>query len=64
MTISGVALPGWQVEIGGNKIEQDSQQRFSQKVQVPEGNTAVAVKLIHPTRGTHVYVRRASKAHD
>jgi hypothetical protein len=64
MTISGVALPGWQVEIAGSKIEQDGQQRFSQKVQVPQDDHAVAVKLIHPTRGVHVYIRRTSRGHD
>jgi hypothetical protein len=64
MTISGVALPGWQVEIAGSKIEQDGQQRFSQKVQLPQSDTAVAVKLIHPTRGVHVYLRRSSRPHD
>jgi hypothetical protein len=64
MTISGVALPGWQVEIAGSKVEQDGQQRFSQKVQVPQNESAIAVKLIHPTRGVHVYLRRTARAHD
>jgi hypothetical protein len=64
ITIAGVALPGWQVDINGDKISQDGQQRFSQRVQAPTSDRAVAVKLTHPTRGVHVYLRRTARAHE
>jgi hypothetical protein len=64
MTISGVAQPGWQVEIGGVSVDQDAQQRFTQKLQLPTSERAVVVKLTNPARGTHYYLRRAARAHD
>ncbi len=64
MTISGVAQPGWQVEIGGVSVDQDAQQRFTQKLQFPASERAVVVKLTNPTRGVHYYLRRATRAHD
>lgn len=61
ITVAGTAQPGWSVEIGGLKIEQDSKQRFNQGVQIPTSQRAVAVKLTHPSRGTHVYLRRPAR---
>jgi hypothetical protein len=64
VTVAGVAQPGWQVEIGGDKVAQDGQQRFSRRMPLPTAERALAVKLIHPTRGVHIYLRRAARAHD
>ncbi len=64
VTISGVAQPGWSVEINGKSARLDGQQRFSQKAEMPTGDHALAVRLTHPQRGTHIYVRRAAVGHD
>ena len=60
VNISGVAQPGWSVEINGKSADLDGQQRFSQKAQMPTDERALAVRLTHPQRGTHIYVRRAA----
>lgn len=60
VNISGVAQPGWSVEINGKSADLDGQQRFSQKAEMPTGERALAVRLTHPQRGTHIYVRRAA----
>jgi hypothetical protein len=64
LTVVGVAQPGWSVEIGGTRVEQDSRQRFAQKATMPSSERALAVKLTHPVRGTHVYLRRSTRAND
>lgn len=60
VNISGVAQPGWSVEINGKSASLDAQQRFSQKAEMPTDERALAVRLTHPARGTHIYVRRAA----
>ncbi|HEU5074409.1 MAG TPA: hypothetical protein VFU02_09555 [Polyangiaceae bacterium] len=60
VNISGVAQPGWRVEINGTSADLDGQQRFSQKAEMPKDERALAVRLTHPQRGTHIYVRRAA----
>jgi hypothetical protein len=62
INVAGVAQPGWSVEIEGTKVEQDGQRRFKQGVRMPTSQRALAVKLTHPSRGTHVYLRRAARA--
>ena len=52
------ALPGWQVQVGQRRAPQDDQGRFSLPTNWPSDTRAVAVRLSHPERGTHVYVRR------
>lgn len=58
LTISGIALPGWQVKVGENGVAQDAQGRFSSPATWPSATRALAVRLSHPERGTHVYLRR------
>jgi hypothetical protein len=58
LTISGIALPGWQVQVGQQRAPQDDQGRFSLPTNWPSDTRAIAVRLSHPERGTHVYVRR------
>lgn len=60
VNISGVAQPGWTVQINGKSADLDGQQRFSQKAEMPTDERALAVRLTHPQRGTHIYVRRAA----
>ncbi len=56
--VKGAVLPGWAAAVEGVTIPMDSQRRFIAKVQPPPGN-ALAIKLSHPQRGTHYYLRRA-----
>jgi hypothetical protein len=64
LTISGIALPGWQVQVAGRRAQQDEQGRFSLRTNWPSDTLALAVRLSHPDRGIHLYVRRpASAAH-
>ncbi len=60
LTISGIALPGWQVKVGEQLVVQDAQGRFSSPASWPSATRALAVRLSHPERGTHVYLRRPS----
>jgi hypothetical protein len=62
--IAGVAQPGWSVQIDGKKVELDARLRFAQKATMPTTERAIAIKVNNPTRGTHVYLRRAASAHD
>lgn len=62
VNISGVAQPGWSVQINGNSATLDGQQRFNQKAEMPRTERALAVRLTHPQRGTHIYVRRAASS--
>lgn len=64
ITIAGVTQPGWSIEIGGVKLKQDEQRRFAQKAYMPTSERALAIKLSHPVRGTHVYLRRSARNHD
>lgn len=60
ITLAGMALPGWDVEVDGRTIGQDAGSRFSVKTKVPQNGQPVSVRLTHPTRGTHIYLRRTS----
>ena len=62
VAIAGTAQPGWTVDVNGKKLAQDAQQRFSSKVEMPSDQRAIEVRLTHPQRGTHIYVRRAAGA--
>ena len=58
ITYEGAALPGWDVTIAGHAVELDGQGRFETTLATPDGHPSVAVRLSHPTRGVHYYVRR------
>lgn len=62
LTVMGIAQPGWSVEIAGTKVDQDPRQRFVQRATMPSNERALAIKLTHPVRGTHVYLRRSARA--
>jgi hypothetical protein len=56
--VRGAVLPGWTAAIEGLTIPIDKQRRFMAKVSPPQGG-ALAIKLSHPQRGIHYYLRRA-----
>ena len=56
--VRGAVLPGWSAAVDAIAIPIDRQRRFSAKVGVPAGN-ALAIRLSHPQRGVHYYLRRS-----
>jgi len=58
--VRGAVLPGWTAAVDAITIPIDGQRRFAAKVGKPPGN-ALAIKLSHPQRGVHYYLRRAGK---
>lgn len=59
--VQGTALPGFSVYVGGQVLQQDSQQRFSGQVVAPSDAAAIAIRFSHPLRGVHYYLRRSSR---
>jgi hypothetical protein len=57
LDVRGAVLPGWSAAVEAIAIPVDRQRRFSAKVGAPAG-TALAIKLSHPQRGIHYYLRR------
>jgi hypothetical protein len=55
--VRGAVLPGWSAAVESLAIPIDPQRRFAAKVGVPSGN-ALAIRLSHPQRGVHYYLRR------
>jgi len=56
--VRGAVLPGWSAAVDAIAIPIDKQRRFSAKVGIP-GGSALAIRLSHPQRGVHYYLRRA-----
>nr|MBA3818039.1 hypothetical protein [Deltaproteobacteria bacterium] len=56
--VRGAVLPGWTAAVDGITIPIDGARRFAAKVSPPPGN-ALAIRLAHPQRGVHYYLRRA-----
>jgi hypothetical protein len=53
--VSGAAVLGWTVSVGGKDLTLDKQYRFDEVVQLaPDG---LAVRFSHPKYGVHYYVR-------
>jgi hypothetical protein len=57
--VSGVAVPGWKVSSGGRVLEMDEQHRFKGEVSHAAAYRALPLRLSHPKRGVHYYIRRA-----
>jgi hypothetical protein len=55
--VRGAVLPGWAAAVDAIAIPVDKQRRFAAKVGVP-GGAALAIRLSHPQRGVHYYLRR------
>ena len=55
--VAGAVLPMWTAAVEATSIPIDKQRRFNVTVGAPTGN-ALAIRLSHPQRGTHYYLRR------
>ena len=55
--VKGAVLPGWTAAVEGVAIPIDKQRRFNANVQPPQGK-ALAIRVAHPQRGVHYYLRR------
>jgi hypothetical protein len=55
--VRGAVLPGWSAAVDEIAIPIDRQRRFAAKVGIPSGQ-ALAIRLSHPQRGIHYYLRR------
>jgi hypothetical protein len=57
--VRGAVLPGWTAKVDVVEIPVDKNtRRFSAKVPPPTGAQALAIRLSHPQRGVHYYLRR------
>jgi hypothetical protein len=56
VTIKGAVLPGWTVGIDGVALPLDKQRRF--RATVPAPPSTLAIRVSHPQRGVHYYLRR------
>ncbi len=56
--VSGVAVEGWAVHIGGTPISLDHSMRFSTETVAPNDLDGIVIRLTHPRFGTHLYLRR------
>lgn len=60
--VRGAVLPGWSAQVDGVDIPIDKDtRRFAAKVPKPTASTALAIRLSHPQRGVHYYLRRSGK---
>jgi hypothetical protein len=57
VAVAGIAVEGATVGVDGTSLRLDSQQRFRAEIPV-EGRSALAIRIGHPSRGIHYYVRR------
>lgn len=58
VALSGAALGGARVRIGDKSVKTDENGRFWGRMVPPSGDRGVAVRIAHPRRGVHYYVRR------
>ncbi len=59
--VSGAAVEGWKVSVGGQPLALDRQRRFHATVSHDAEENGIAVEFRHPSRGVHLYVRRGRK---
>ncbi len=57
VAVEGAVLPGWTPSIDGVLLPLDRQRRFRATVPAPAG--ALAIRVSHPQRGVHYYLRRS-----
>jgi hypothetical protein len=57
VVVSGVAVEGVTVSVGDTPIPLDAQFRFRGDVPVAPGSRSIAIRIAHPTRGVHYYLR-------
>jgi hypothetical protein len=58
VTITGVALPGWDVRVEDHPAERDAQGRFFSSAIMPADRRGLVIWISHPSRGMHAYLRR------
>ncbi|MBN1655605.1 MAG: hypothetical protein JXA30_17695 [Deltaproteobacteria bacterium] len=58
VTVTGVAVPGWAVSLANGTIATDEYNRFSGKVTYGDQYRSIALRVVHPQRGIHYYLRR------
>jgi hypothetical protein len=58
VTVAGAAIEGATVYIDGEKVDLDGQQRFNETVDMTGHEGAISVRISHPSRGVHYYLRR------
>ncbi len=63
LQVRGMAARGWAVSIDRGKLSLDGTFRFSGEAVHTGKYRAIAIRLVHPRRGVHYYLRRASRAH-
>ncbi len=56
--VRGAVLPNWTAAVEAVSVPIDKSRRFNVSVGAPTGN-ALAIRLSHPQRGVHYYLRRA-----
>jgi hypothetical protein len=60
--VKGAVLPGWTAKVDVVEIPIDKNtRRFTAQVDPPTGAQALAIRLSHPQRGVHFYLRRSAK---
>ncbi|HEU5056717.1 MAG TPA: hypothetical protein VFU21_09325 [Kofleriaceae bacterium] len=59
--LSGAAVEGWKVSVGGQVLPLDRQRRFHANVSRDPAENGIAIEFRHPSRGVHLYVRRGRK---
>ena len=61
VTVSGVAAKDWDVSVNGKALDTDRQRRFSGEVSYSGEHKAVVIRLRHPKKGIHYYLRRSKQ---
>lgn len=62
LEVSGVSLPSWKVSLSGGTIREEAGGRFTGSVTPTAEHPDIAVRLAHPRRGVHYYLRRAASS--
>ena len=57
LTVTGVTVEGWSVEVDGKAPDRDGSGRFRAQV-ATAGKNVIAIRLAHPQHGVHYYLRR------
>ncbi|HEX6244607.1 MAG TPA: hypothetical protein VFZ61_27000 [Polyangiales bacterium] len=58
--VSGVSLPSWKVSLNGGTIKEESGGRFTGSIIPTPDQPDISVRLSHPRRGVHYYLRRSA----
>ncbi len=59
--VSGVTTKNWNVSVNGGTVLLDKQHRFSGQVHYSGKYRSIALRLVHPRRAIHYYLRRSNK---